>query len=110
MIRQRIYLYHYLQQRIAIENVPLGLRVAVPRHQCVERLLRRIVGHLKPKPKQYQSFVYLDDLLATQPAHGALVLYVLHNPANALRELAHQIARSPCGVANVVGWVVRVGA
>lgn len=90
-----------------MENVPLALRVAVLRHQRVERLLGRLVGHLKPKPKQYQSFVYLDDLLATQSAHGALVLDVLHNPADALRELAHQIARSSCGGLNVVEWVVQ---
>jgi hypothetical protein len=60
-------------------------------YEGVEGLFGCLIARLETKSEKYQSFVNLNDFLATQTAHRALVLDILHYSSYTLRKFAHQI-------------------
>lgn len=101
------YLNHDLQQWIAVENIFVGFRVAVSSHQRVESLLGGLVRHFKSKPKQYQSFIYVNNFFTTQSAHRAFILNVLNYSTNTLSEFSHQVAGASYQVFYGFRWETR---
>lgn len=85
------YLDHGLQERVSGEHIPLGLGLAVTRHEGHQRLLRRVIVLVESHAHRSQALVGLDHLFLGLPTWeaGLVTLYysvdLKHCPTNKRR-------------------------